>query len=130
MYTIFIPIVKVNEALSMQGVYRIGSWLDPSANFSPGQLNSSRYLNSQAPGIGQSFSPGYWQIWYVVANLPWGTVNIGKQPNTIGLGLIIDSLENSTESVSLGIPFGPFNFGVQYYFWGPGLSEPAVQIIP
>ena len=30
-----------------------------------GQLNSSRYLNSQAPGIGQSFSPGYWQIWYV-----------------------------------------------------------------
>jgi len=122
MYTIFLPSVKVNEALSARGAYRIGSWLIPSANYSPAQLNSSRYLNSQASGIGQSFSPGYWQIWYVEANFPWGMVQIGKQPNTIGLGLIIDSLENSTESVTLGIPFGPFNIGAQYYFWGPGKS--------
>jgi hypothetical protein len=119
MYTIFLPSVKVNEALSMQGVYRIGSWLVPSANYSPGQLNSSRYFNSDAPGIGQSFSPGYWQIWNAQANFPWGTVQIGKQPNTIGLGLIIDSLENSAESVTLGIPFGPFSIGAQYYPWGP-----------
>ena len=120
MHTIFFPKVKVNQALSVQGAYRIGSWLVPSANYSPGRLNSSRYLNSQASGIGQSFSPGYWQTWYVQASLPWGTVQIGKQPNTIGLGFIIDSLENSTEAVVLSIPFGPFNIGAQYYFWGPG----------
>jgi hypothetical protein len=120
MYTIFIPILKVNNALSVQGAYRIGSWLDPSGDFAPGQLKSSRYLNSQAPGIGQSFSPGYWQVWYVQANLPWGAVQIGKQPNTIGLGLVIDSLENATEAVVLGVPFGPFNIGVQYYPWSPG----------
>jgi hypothetical protein len=120
MHTIFVPTVKVNEALSMQGFYRIGSWLVPSANYSPGRLNSSRYLNSDAPGIGQSFSPGYWQTWKIEANLPWGMLSIGKQPNTIGLGLIIDSLENSTESVTLGVPFGPFTFGAQYYLWGPG----------
>jgi hypothetical protein len=125
MYTVFIPIVKVNPALSMQGAYRIGSWLDPTVDFSAAQLNSSRYLNSQAPGIGQSFSPGYWQIWYVLVNLPWGTVQIGKQPNTIGLGTIIDSLENSSESVCLSIPFGPFNFSFQYYVWGPGLNADA-----
>lgn len=120
MYTIFSPSVKVNPALSMQGIYRIGSWLAPSANASQGYLNSSRYLNSDAPGIGQSFSPGYWQTWQVQADLPWGTVLIGKQPNTIDLGLIIDTLENSTESVTLSIPFGPFLLGAQYYFWGPG----------
>jgi len=120
MYTIFTPIVKVNEALSVGGIYRIGSWLDPSANFSPGRLNSSRYLNSTASGIGQSFSPGYWQVWCAVAQLPWGTVSIGKQPNTIGLGLIIDSLENSSEAVGLSIPFGPFQFIGQYYPWAPG----------
>ena len=74
-YTTFIPIVKVNEALSAIGVYRIGSWEDPSVDFSLGQLNTSRVLDRQAPGIGRSFSPGYWQVWYVVASLPWGTVH-------------------------------------------------------
>jgi len=120
LYTVFLPIVKVNESLSMQGMYRIGSWLTPSMSISQGRLNSSRYLNNDAPGIGQSFSPGYWQTWKIEANLPWGTVSIGKQPNTIGLGVIIDSLENATESVNLGIPFGPFLFGAQYYLWTPG----------
>jgi hypothetical protein len=120
MYTIFIPKLKVNEAVSFLGVYRIGSWQDPSSAASPGLLNSSRYLNSQSLGLGQSFSPGYWQIWQAEANLPWGTVTVGKQPNTIGLGLIIDSLENATEAVTLGVPFGPFQIGVQYYPWTPG----------
>jgi hypothetical protein len=120
MHTVFFPRLKVNEALSLQGSYRIGSWLTPSANSSPGHLNSSRYLNSDTPGIGQSISPGYWQTWYVEANLPWGTVQIGKQPNTIGLGLIIDTLENTTESVNLIIPFGPFHILAQYYPWTPG----------
>jgi hypothetical protein len=34
--------------------------------------------------------------------------------------LIIDSLENATESVNLGVPFGPLQFGLQYYPWAPG----------
>src|SRR5208337_3210880 len=32
MYTIFIPKLKVNKAVSFLGVYRIGSWQDPSSN--------------------------------------------------------------------------------------------------
>ncbi len=124
MYTIFYPMVKVNEALSVQGAYRIGAWNPLSVGeIAYGQLNSSRYLNSQAPGNGQSFSPGYWQTWYVKADLPWGTVMIGKQPNIIGLGLIIDSLENSSESVTLSIPFGPLTFIGGYYFWDPGVAS-------
>jgi len=34
--------------------------------------------------------------------------------------LIIDSLENASEALTLGIPFGPFQFGLQYYPWAPG----------
>jgi len=123
-YTLFFPKVKVNEALSLQGVYRIGSWnLQLSAGeWAFGQVNSSRYLNSTYTGIGQAFSPGYWQIWNAEAQLPWGVVKLGKQPNTIGLGVIIDSLENASESVCLSIPFGPFMIGAQYYPWGLGRS--------
>ena len=122
MYTVFFPTVKVNEALSIQGAYRIGAWnpISVYTDVGYGLLNSSRYLNSQAPGIGTSFSPGYWETWYAKAQLPWGIVNIGKQPNTIGLGVIIDSLEDSTEAVVISIPFGPFIIVGQYYPWGPG----------
>lgn len=122
MYTLLFPTVKVSEALSIQGAYRIGAWnpISVYTDVGYGLLNSSRYLNSQAPGIGTSFSPGYWETWYAQANLPWGILNIGKQPNTIGLGVIIDSLEDTTEAAVLSIPFGPFIIVGQYYPWGPG----------
>jgi hypothetical protein len=122
MYTVFFPTVKVNQALSLQGAYRIGAW-NPFSVYTDvgyGQLNSSRYLNSQAPGIGMSLSPGYWETWYAQANLPWGILKIGKQPNTIGMGVIIDSVENTSEAAVLSIPFGPFIIVGQYYPWGPG----------
>ena len=127
-YTVLFPKLKLNEALSLRGSYRIGAWNPTSAgDIAYGHLNTSRYLNSQAPGMGNSFSPGYWQTWYAEANLPWGIVTVGKQPNTIGLGLIIDSLENTTEAVVLGVPFGPFIVGAQYYFWGPGRNASTRQ---
>jgi hypothetical protein len=122
LYTTFYPKVKVNEALSIQGSYRIGSWATPSLDTSLGQLNASRYLNSQSAGIERSFSPGYWNLWYATATLPWGAVMVGKQPNTLGLGLIIDAYENTTEAVVISVPFGPFIIGGQYYPWGPGLG--------
>jgi hypothetical protein len=122
MWALFLPRVKLNEALSVHGIYRIGSWFDPSAPVSPGQMNTSRYLNSQASGIGNSFSPGYWQALYVQASLPWGTVAIGKQPNTISMGLILDAYENSNEAVVLSVPFGPFTIAGQWYVWQPGLN--------
>jgi len=121
-YTTFYPRVKVNEALSIQGSYRIGSWADPLQDTSLGQLNSSRYLNSQGYGIERSISPGYWNVWYASAVLPWGEVRIGKHPNTISLGFTIDTSENTCEGVNINVPFGPFNLGGQYYFWGPGRS--------
>ncbi len=122
MYTVFLPTVKVNQALSLQGAYRIGAWnpISVYTDVGYGQLNSSRYLNSQAPGVGMSFSPGYWETWYAQANLPWGILKIGKQPNTIGMGVIIDSVENTSEAAVLSIPFGPFIIVGQYYPWGPG----------
>ncbi len=128
MYTVLFPKFKLNEALSLRGSYRIGSWsLTSPGSVAYGHLNSSRYLNSQFSGIGESFSPGYWQTWYAEALLPWGSVTIGKSPNTIGLGLIIDSLENSTEALVLGVPYGPFQLVAQYFFWGPGKNVSTRQ---
>ncbi|MBM3300456.1 MAG: hypothetical protein FJY85_10915, partial [Deltaproteobacteria bacterium] len=43
MYTTIYPKVTVNEALSIEGSYRIGSWANPFADTSPGQLNFYRY---------------------------------------------------------------------------------------
>ena len=73
MYTLFYPKVTVNQALSIQGSYRIGSW-NPlnQSDAAFGQLNTSRYLNSQTTGLGSSFSPGYWETWYAQAQLALG----------------------------------------------------------
>lgn len=123
LYTIFYPRVRVNPALALQGSYRIGGWVDPSQDVSLGQLTASRYLNSEAPGIERSFSPGYWQLWYATALFPWGEVTIGKAPNTIGLGLIIDTSENTAEAVTIAVPFGPLILGTLYYPWARGTSS-------
>jgi hypothetical protein len=127
-YTFLFPKVKMHEALSLQGSYRIGSWADLSQNTSPGQLDFSRYFNSEAPGMARSFSPGYWNTLYVTARLPWGQIMIGKQPNTIGLGFIIDAEENTNEGVVLCTFFGPFIIGAQYYPWvrGAGVKYPVI----
>jgi len=120
MSTVFYPKIKMNEALFLEGSYRIGSWDTPSLDASLGRLTASRYLNSTAKGIERSFSPGYWQLWYLTARLPWATVLVGKAPNTIGLGLIIDTSENTAEAITIVAPYGPFHFGFLYYPWAPG----------
>lgn len=121
MYTLFYPKLKVNQALSLQGAYRIGAWNPINiSDAAYGQLSTSRYLNSQSTGLGTSFSPGYWETWYAEAHLPWGILTIGKAPNTIGFGVIIDSLENTAEAVALAVSFGPFSIIGQYYPWGRG----------
>jgi hypothetical protein len=121
MYTLFYPKVKVNQALSLQGAYRIGAWNPINiSDAAYGQLSTSRYLNSQSTGLGTSFSPGYWETWYAEAHLPWGLLTLGKAPNNIGLGVIIDSLENTAEAVALAVPFGPVTIVGQYYPWGRG----------
>ena len=56
-YSTIYPKVKVNEALSLEGSYRIGSWANPFPDTSLGQLNFSRYLNSQAYGREQIIFP-------------------------------------------------------------------------
>jgi hypothetical protein len=47
-------------------------------------------------------------------------VMVGKQPNTLGFGLIIDPSENTTEAIVVSVPYGPFIIGGQYYPWAPG----------
>lgn len=120
-YSTIYPKVKVNEALSLEGSYRIGSWANPFPDTSLGQLNFSRYLNSQAYGRERSFSPGYWNTLFVTAQIPWGVMTIGKMPLPFGLGFFLDGADETTaEGATFIAPFGPCAIGLYYYPWRRG----------
>ncbi len=120
-YSTFYPKVKVNEALSLEGSYRIGSWANPFPDTSLGQLNFSRYLNSEAYGRERSFSPGYWNTLFVTTQLPWQEMIIGKMALPFGLGFFLDGSDETTaEGVTLIAPFGPYAIGLYYYPWRRG----------
>lgn len=72
MYSTIYPKVQVNEAISIEASYRIGSWANPFADTSLGQLSFYRYLNSEGYGRERSFSPGYRNTLFVTAQVPWG----------------------------------------------------------
>jgi hypothetical protein len=121
MYSTLYPKVKLNEALSVEGSYRIGSWANPFPDTSLGQLNYSRYLNSQAYGVSRSFSPGYWNTLFLTAQLPWGVINVGKMPIPFGAGFFIDGSDETTaEALTLTVPYGPLAIALYYYPWRRG----------
>jgi hypothetical protein len=112
------PLLKLNKAVRVVGRYRIGSWVPntPAAGLGVGELHRSEYVNSSVPGVQSSFSPGYWNILRISARLPWGVVSAGKRPSFLGNGLIYDGTDNyTTETISLGVPYGPLSFGVSFY---------------
>ncbi len=120
-YATIYPKVKLNEAISLEGSYRIGSWANPFPDTSLGQLNFSRYLNTQAYGRDRSFSPGYWNTLFVTAQLPWGVLNIGKMVLPFGAGFFLDGADETTaEALTLIAPFGPYAIGLYYYPWRRG----------
>ncbi|MFH0826107.1 MAG: hypothetical protein V2B18_25430, partial [Pseudomonadota bacterium] len=103
----FEPTLKVNEAIRLKGKYRLGTYGNPLA---------SDYLTMDAPGINNAFSEGQWTMFWATAQLPFGTVGIGKRPWTFATGLQYDG-ENSTttESLSVVASYGPLDIGVAFY---------------
>jgi hypothetical protein len=121
MYSTIYPKVKLNEAISLEGSYRIGSWANPFPDTSLGRLDYSRYLNSQAYGVSRSFSPGYWNTLFLTAQLPWGVVNVGKMPIPFGAGFFIDGSDETTaEALTVIAPYGPIAAALYYYPWRRG----------
>jgi hypothetical protein len=109
--------LRINPALRIRGTYYIGSWNTPDTNAgSTGNLVASYYYNYTAPGVQRSFSPGYWNTLWLTAQLPWGTVAIGKRPSTWGTGLSWNGTENrSSESLAINAPYGPLNIIIGFY---------------
>lgn len=86
-----------------------GDWKSMTAGGYLQWAIGSRYINSEFPGVQQAFSPGYWELWWLTARTPWGTLVVGKRPNPFGLGMMLDGSETSSESVALMAPYGPWS---------------------
>jgi hypothetical protein len=103
----FEPEIKINSAIKIRGLYRLGTFGDPAA---------SDYHTQDAPGIKNAFSEGQWSLFWITANSPWGVFAVGKRPWSFGTALQYDGSDaTSTESLSLVTPFGPFDVGIAYY---------------
>jgi hypothetical protein len=103
----FEPEIKINEAIRIRGLYRLGTWGDPAA---------SDYHTQDAPGAKNAFSEGQWALFWLTANTPWGVFGVGKRPWKFGIGLQYDGSDAATtESVALVVPYGPFDFGIGFY---------------
>lgn len=103
----FEPEIKINQAIKIRALYRLGTFGDPAA---------SDYHTQDAPGIKNAFSEGQWSLFWITANSPWGVFAVGKRPWTFGTALQYDGSDaTSTESLAFVAPFGPFDIGMAYY---------------
>jgi len=130
--------IKINPAVSLRGTYYIGSWDNrngAAAQFLtgttvnnnnpgwqeayfgvPGWVAASEYISNGLEGVQRSFSPGYWNTLSLRAQLPWGTLAVGKRPSRFGCGMQWNGDENtSSESCSLTVPYGPMRMGFSFY---------------
>ncbi|MFC1835294.1 hypothetical protein ACFL2Q_11255 [Thermodesulfobacteriota bacterium] len=105
--------IRINKAVRIEGNFYIGEWLNSNAD---GELVASEYFNSRFGGIQRSFSPLYVNWLTLKAKFPFGNVSVGKRPSRFGMGLFKSGDENSSsESCSLGVPYGPFRMGLSFY---------------
>lgn len=103
----FEPEIKINQAIKIRGLYRLGTYGDPAA---------SDYHTQDAPGTKNAFSEGQWSLFWITANSPWGIFSVGKRPWTFGNALQYDGSDaTSTESLSWVVPLGPFDIGLAFY---------------
>lgn len=103
----FEPEIRINQAIKMRGLYRLGTYGDPAA---------SDYHTQDAPGVKNAFSDGQWSLFWITANTPWGIFTVGKRPWTFGNALQYDGSDaTSTESLAWVSPFGPFDIGLAFY---------------
>lgn len=103
MSTSFFPVIKVNQATTLQGVYRIGG-------FSTGMTGSS-------PGSGVATAAGAWSLWYGSIELPIGVFGFGKKDFGFGCGFQYDAGNRSTEYLTMVTDYGPIVIGFGWYPW-------------
>lgn len=102
----WLPQIKINESLRINGKYRQGKYRRPT----------SSYRIQDAPGTDRAMGEGRWTMLWVTAATPWGVLEIGKRRWSFGTGLQYDGIDDaSNESISLTSALGPFNLGIGIY---------------
>ncbi len=122
--------LRINPAIRVRGLYHIGEWAvttgtQTTTGFLQGEgaLVQSEYQNFSRPGVKRSFSPGYWNLLWLTAQLPWGEFAIGKRPSAFGTGLMWNGEDSrSSENFSLFASYGPLRIGGGFY-WGRSGSD-------
>jgi hypothetical protein len=121
------PEIRFNPAVRVRGLYYIGQWRPASVTSPSGttgvldsavwpELVRSENINYLHPGKYRSFSPGYWNLLWLTAQLPWGELAVGKRPSTWGCGLAWNGDDNRTsESFSITAPYGPLRISLGFY---------------
>jgi len=116
--TYFNPEIRINEAVRLRGVYKIGgeAVINGSSNsINPytglGTFADSCYVQSQVPGTDTGMATGEWTQFWASARTPFGTVVVGKRPFIFGNGLMFNGEEvTTTESFFFSVPYGPLTF--------------------
>jgi len=103
----FEPTFTLNKAIRFTAKYRFGTYGDHVA---------SDYHTFDSPGANVGIGEGMWTMFWVTVQTPVGIFGVGKRPWTFGSGLQYDG-ENATttESLSLVVPYGPFDLGIAFY---------------
>ncbi len=138
MYTFLRPEIRITQAVRLRGSYYIGSWIPiglsysnlpfPTTSAGAGSFMKQEYFTNTIPGTQSSFSPGYWNTFWVTAQTPWGIVVLGKRPFSFGTGLILDGADNTTyEGLLIVAPYGPFRIGGAWMPWTQGSSDYFTQ---
>lgn len=117
------PDIRINSAIRFQAKYRLGDYGNPVA---------SDYLTNTRSGIDVATSDGQWTMWWVTANLPWGTFVVGKRLEAFGTGLQYNGEDNNTtEGLGLVSSYGPFRIicGVRPYWQLFGETTPYYNVL-
>jgi hypothetical protein len=122
--------LRINPAIRIRGLYHIGEWAGTTGTQTTtgflqgeGALVQSQYQVFSRPGVKRSFSPGYWNLLWLTAQLPWGDFAIGKRPSAFGTGLMWNGEDSrSSEAFALFASYGPLRIGGGFY-WGRSGSE-------
>lgn len=106
--TLLFSKIRMNKALSLDGVFRIGN---TDTDTFPGSTVSWALLESLQ--------------WWLSAKTPWGLVSYGKRPFFMGCGLQFDAGNRTQEHLSVIAYSGPLTYGLGIYPWRPipGLTQ-------
>jgi hypothetical protein len=74
------------------------------------QAVAFRYLNSELRGTNVAFSSIYVETLWGTVQTPWGIIAFGKRPAPVGMGMMNDGSEITSESLALIVPCGPMTF--------------------